>query len=228
MDKLSVPLFSGITDSEWKYLENNNFFRKLSFRKNEYVFHMGDIVTEIGIVTKGSVTIENIDLWGNKAVLSHISRGQVFAETYCFCREPMQVNVTACENTDILFLDMKNLRENSNAAAYGQHDDTALSLRNKLLNNMLEISMHKNLTLSNRIFCTAPKTIRSRLLIFLSNESRKSGSRNFTIPYDRQQLADYLNVERTALSKELGKMQKDGLIIFEKNHFTVLSQLSEL
>ena len=91
--------------------------------------------------------------------------------------------------------------------------------KDTILNNLLHISIQKNLTLSNRIFCTSPKTIRERLLIYLSNESRKAGSQEFVIPFDRQQLADYLNVDRSALSKELGKMRNEGLIEFRKNAF---------
>ena len=88
--------------------------------------------------------------------------------------------------------------------------------KDTILNNLLHISIQKNLTLSNRIFCTSPKTIRERLLIYLSNESRKAGSQEFVIPFDRQQLADYLSLDRSALSKELGKMKKEGLLDYHK------------
>ena len=77
--------------------------------------------------------------------------------------------------------------------------------------------MQKNLLLSNRIFCTSPKTIRSRLLTYFSRLSVKYGSSTIQIPFNRQQLADYLNLDRSALSKELGKMQQDGLIEYHKN-----------
>ncbi len=86
-----------------------------------------------------------------------------------------------------------------------------------------ELLVQKNLVLSNRIFCTSAKTIRSRLLTYLSMESVKAGNTTFQIPFDRQQLADYLNVDRTALSKELGKMRTDGILYFYKNKFTLRS-----
>ena len=82
--------------------------------------------------------------------------------------------------------------------------------------------MQKNLILSQRIFCTAPKTIRSRLLIYLSAQARRVGSDSFAIPFDRQQLADYLNLDRSALSKELGKMRDEGILEFHKNQFRLL------
>ena len=87
---------------------------------------------------------------------------------------------------------------------------------------MLSISIHKNLTLSNRIFCTSPKTIRERLLTYLSSQAERSGSSTFQIPFNRQQMADYLNLDRSALSKELGKMRDEGFLTFHKNQFTLL------
>ena len=165
-----------------------------------------------GIVLSGSVFVENTDLWGNRSILSKITPGQVFAETYAFCREPMMVNVTAAEASTVLFFNLQNLDQTADG------DDAWLS---QLRSNMLRISMQKNLTLSNRIFCTTPKTIRERVLVYLAAQSAKTGADTFTIPFDRQGLADYLNLDRSALSKELGKMQKEGILEFHKNKFTL-------
>ena len=90
------------------------------------------------------------------------------------------------------------------------------------MSNLLTISAHKNLHLSGRSFHTSPKSIRGRVMSYLNSVSIQTGKREFDIPFDRQQLADYLNVERTALSKELGKMQKDGYFTVRKNHFLIL------
>lgn len=173
---------------------------------------MGDRVSELGIVLSGSVFVENTDLWGNRSILSKITPGQVFAETYAFCRESMMVNVTAAEASTVLFFNLRNLDQTADG------DDAWLS---QLRSNMLRISMQKNLTLSNRIFCTTPKTIRERVLVYLAAQSAKTGADTFTIPFDRQGLADYLNLDRSALSKELGKMQKEGILEFHKNKFTL-------
>ena len=91
----------------------------------------------------------------------------------------------------------------------------------KFIRNLLQISLRKNLALSQRIFCTTPKTIRGRLLVYLSNQAAKAGSNHFKIPFDRQGLADYLNVDRSALSKELGKMRDEGILTTRKNAFTL-------
>lgn len=89
------------------------------------------------------------------------------------------------------------------------------------MQNILYISVQKNLILSRRIFCTTPKTVRSRLFIYLSTEAAKSKSTTFQIPFDRQGLADYLNLDRSALSKELGKMRDEGILEFHKNKFVL-------
>ncbi len=97
----------------------------------------------------------------------------------------------------------------------------------KFVTNLLSISAHKNLILSERGFHTAPKTIRGRVMSYLNSVSLQKRSREFDIPFDRQQLADYLNLDRSALSKELGKMQRDGLISARKNHFIILRSESD-
>ena len=119
------------------------------------------------------------------------------------------MDAVAAEKSQILFLDLALLSNHSPAAS--------TVWQQKLIHNLLSISVQKNLVLTSRIFCTTPKTIRERLLTYLSSQSLKAGSSSFDIPFNRQQLADYLNLDRSALSKELGKMQQDGLIEYHKN-----------
>ncbi len=130
----------------------------------------------------------------------------------------MLVDVTASEDCRILFLRSGRIQSLKSSL-----EPWAL----KYITNLLMISMHKNLILSGRSFHTAPKTIRGRVMAYLNSVSLQMHSREFDIPFDRQQLADYLNLERSALSKELGKMQKDGLVSCRKNHFIILQTESE-
>ena len=205
---IAAALWYSIIES-WSFSRRSSFFFK-----NGTIFHTGDLIHEIGIIESGSVNIENIDLLGNKSILSNISQGQIFAETYAICHEPMLVDVVAIEDTQVLFADLDILLSNRYASQ---------PWHAKIMQNILKLSVQKNLVLSNRIFCTSAKTIRSRLLTYLSMESVKAGNTTFQIPFDRQQLADYLNVDRTALSKELGKMRTDGILDFYKNKFTLRS-----
>lgn len=188
--------------------------REQGFKKGTTILHAGDITDEIGLVVEGSVTIESDDAWGNKTILSSIESGQVFAETYALLpNEPLLVNVIANKNCRILFLrigSLMQLQSNTNQWI------------TKFISNILMISTHKNLMLSSRSFHTAPKTIRGRVMAYLNSVSMQKHASEFNIPFDRQQLADYLNLERTALSKELGKMKRDGLIDYYKNSFKII------
>ena len=212
-------LFRGMTEPEIiKALQALEAHEK-RYEKGETLLIAGTITERMGLVLEGSVTIESNDAWGNRTIISHVGKGQVFAETYALLEnEPMLVDVTASENCRILFLRSGRIQSlNSSLEPWAM----------KYITNLLTISMHKNLILSGRSFHTAPKTIRGRVMAYLNSVSLQKHSREFDIPFDRQQLADYLNLERSALSKELGKMQKDGLVFCRKNHFIILQTGSE-
>ena len=167
---------------------------------------------EIGIVLEGRVQIESNDFWGNKTILDSLGEGKVFAETYALTKVPLMVDVVATQDSKILLLQIDNLGLGKN------------SFSQIITKNILGISMKKNLHLSQRIFHTSSKTIRGRLLSYLSSQvPAKAPAAEFDIPFDRQQLADYLEVDRSALSAELSKMKADGLIDYWKNHFKLLS-----
>ena len=210
----SSPIFQGLTDDELAQIQGSTSMRRKSYKKGTTIFHMGDVIRELGIVVSGSAIIESIDLWGNKSILSFIGEGEVFAETYAICHAPLMVDVVTSEKSEILFLNTDVLMSSKS---------TEKIWHEKILQNMLNISMRKNLALSSRIFCTSSKSIRGRLLTYFTNMSVKEGATTFQIPFDRQQLADYLNVDRSALSKELGHMRDEGMIEFYKNTFRILS-----
>ena len=207
-------LFRGMTETEISNALQVLEAREKNFQKSETLLIAGTITERMGLVLEGSVTIESNDVWGNRTIISHVGKGQVFAETYALLEnEPMLVDVTASEDCRILFLRSGRIQSLKSSL-----EPWAL----KYVTNLLTISMHKNLILSGRSFHTAPKTIRGRVMAYLNSVSLQKHSREFDIPFDRQQLADYLNLERSALSKELGKMQRDGLISYRKNYFVIL------
>ena len=210
---IASPVFKGIDSVSLDEFVSIRALRTKAFTRGETILHSGDTVEEIGIVQSGSILIENIDPWGNRSILSSVSTGQVFAESYALSSEPLMVDVVASEDSVIIFINIKRLLTPANSTKpwYGT-----------LMTNLLSITARKNMMLSIRIFCTTPKTIRERLLTYLTGLYVRSGSKTFLVPFDREQMASYLNVERTALSKELGKMKKDGLIEWKKNRFTLL------
>lgn len=206
-----TALFQGCSPAETqKLLDGMQFFTKL-YKKGAPVYHAGTPVSDIGIVLYGAVQIENNDLWGNKNIISLALAGEVFAEAYaCVPDEPMMVDVVAMEDTEILFLNVPRLFHLA-SAGHGEYSP--------LIRNLTMISARKNLMLSRRILHTSSKKIRDRLLSYLSYQSELQGSRYIDIPLNRQQLADYLSLDRSALSKELGKMKKEGLLDYHKNSF---------
>lgn len=182
------------------------------YGKGEVIFGAGSVVTDIGLVLSGSVRIEFTDLWGNKSILGIIPAGGVFAESYaCIPDEPMMVDAVANEECSIMFISVPRL--------FMPCPDC--KNQNRLIQNLVVISAGKNLQLSRRSMHTSPKTIRGRLFSYFSQMVSAQGSNKIIIPFDRQQLADYLNLDRSALSKELAKMRKDGLIAYHKNIFEI-------
>lgn len=206
-----TSLFEGITGAEAKTVLQCLFAYTKKYRKDEIIYRTGDRIKELGLVLSGRIHIENNDVWGNRTILDSLEPGQVFAETYaCVPGEPLMVNAVADADTEILFLNVERLLSASSPDC---------ACRNRLIRNLLSVTAGKNLTLSRKIFHTAPKSIRGKLLAYLSFQAVRRGSLSFEIPFDRQQLADYLGVDRSALSKGLCRLQKEGLLTFRKNHF---------
>jgi len=209
----STQLFAGMREDEFQSALSALRAGEKEYKKGAVLLRAGSSTQRMGLVLKGSVTVESNDVWGNRTILSLIGEGQFFAETYALLDgEPLLVDVTANENCRILFLWIGGLR----ALSFAGEPWAA-----KLVANLLVISAQKNLALSGRSFHISPKTVRGRVMAYLNSVSLLKGSRQFDIPFDRQQLADYLNVERTALSKELGRMQRDGVLTVRKNHFAI-------
>lgn len=209
-------LFRGSEPEQVKEMLKCFYAREKHYQKGEIVLYMGDLVKDLGIVLSGSVTIERDDLWGNRSIFGHAEPGQIFAETYaCVSEEPLMVNVVADQDSDILFLDIGRVLTTC---------QTTCTHHSQLIRNLLLASARKNLGLSERIMHTSPKSIRGRLISYFSAQAARAGSQSFAIPFNRQQLADYLEVDRSALSAELGKMKREGLLDFWKNQFELKSE----
>lgn len=204
-----TKLFQGTTQSEALSMLECLSATSKNYKKGEVIFHAGATIGHIGMVLCGSVIIENDDIWGNKSILSHIAQGDIFGETYaCLAEEPLMVNAVAAENTTVLFLDVAKILQTCSSSC---------THHNQLIKNLLQICAGKSLQLSRRILHTSSKSIRGRLMSYFSELAQKNGSTTFTLPFNRQQLADFLNVDRSALSNELSKMKSDGIIEYDKH-----------
>ncbi len=182
-----------------------------TYQSGEYVFHMGDMTSEIGLVLEGSVYIENVDIWGDARVMRTCSTGELFCEEQAAIpNEPLMVDVIAQEDSRIMFLNAsKVLSTCPHACPHHRH----LSLK---LTTMIA---RRSLGLSQQLFHTTPKSIRGKLLSYLSHESERAGSNEFDIPFNRQQLANYLGIDRSAMSNEISKMRDDGILETKRSHF---------
>lgn len=206
-----TAIFRNMTEEEIRRALNCLHAEEKHYRKHDYIFTAGDSVSKMGMVLSGSVIIESNDYWGKRTIIQRIGEGQYFAETFAWMpKSILSVDISANEDCSILFLSISQLRDEDNCSAGCVH---------KVLVNLLNIFSSKNMALSARNLQTSPKTIRERLIIYLNTVRLQKGAHEFDIPFSRQQLADYLNLERTALSKELSKMQADELISYHKNHF---------
>lgn len=191
---------------------------KRSYQKNEIIYHAGSSTGFIGLILQGSVIVERNDAWGNRMILTAFSKGDFFAEAYAMNPQSViPVDIIAREASTVIFLGIGIIASRSCAVPHALHQITV---------NLLKISLQKNILLSNRSFLLASKTMREKILGYLTHVSLQEHSSEFDIPFNRQQLADFLNLDRTALSKELSKMQADGLIAFRKNHFRLLTPKS--
>ena len=215
---MTVPqasVFQGITEEEWLQMGPACSMKCGLYEKGRTIFRQGEPAAEMGVVLSGGVCIESVDLWGDRSILSHVGAGQVFGETYALTGGPLPVAAVAAENSQILTINVSGLLKERYASSTWQR---------KLLGNLVYIFAQKNRALSARIFCTNAKTIRGRLLTYLSAQAVEAGSSAFSIPFDRQELADYLSVDRSALSAVLGALRREGLISFQKNQFTLHRQ----
>lgn len=213
-----IPLFRGISAQALEEMAEALRMHEERYRKDELILRAGTLTQSLGIVLAGSVTIESNDAWGTRTILGFAGKGEAFAETYALLpKEPLLVDVRSHESCCILFIRISLL------AHYAEAQKLWAT---QLSQNLLMNAAKKNLMLSRRSFLIASKSVREKVMAYLNAESIKHKANMFEIPFNRQQLADYLNVERTALSKELSRMQADGYISYRKNRFTILAKES--
>ena len=205
-----IPIFQGIEEPEIASLLQCLQATERTYQKGETILSEGSITENMGIVLSGMALISCNDIWGNASILGNAAPGCVFAEIYaCIPGQPLLVTVTAAEDTCILFINARRILTTC---------PNACPIHAKLARNLLTVCAYKSLQLSQRILHTSSKSIRGRLMSYFSECAKRAGSNSFVIPYNRQQLADYLNVDRSTMSNELSKMQKDGLLTYKKNY----------
>lgn len=209
------PLFSGISQEELKSMLSCLDGRITHIAKGSPVFLEGEPATFVGVVLSGKVQILRTDFYGNRSVLTVVSPGGLFAEAFaCAEVETLPVSAVALESTSVLLLDCKRVLTSC---------PNACPFHSKLVRNLLRGIAQKNLMLTQKIRCMSQKTTQEKLMEFLLEQAKQHGSGEFVIPYDRQALADYLGVERSAMSAEISKLRKAGQIDCTGSRFRILT-----
>ena len=187
-----------------------------SYKKGQVIIEEESAARNIGIVLSGSVQIIQLDYFGNRSIVSSAGQSEVFGESFaCAQVNSIPINAVADEDCEIMFVDcMRILCSCSNACEFH---------RQMIFNLMKDLAM-KNIMFHQKIAVTSKRSTREKLMAYLLLQAKKNGSNSFTIPYDRQELADYLEVDRSGLSAEIGKMRREGIIENQKNRFKLLQQ----
>ena len=208
-----AKLFENIAEDEIESMLHCLAAEQRSYEKGESIFHSGERITALALLLEGAVHIQKEDYWGNLSILNEITEGEVFGEVYaCLGKEEMLYNAVAVKESVILFLDMnKILTVCPSACPFHSH----------LIRNLLSVMASKNKALTQKLEHMSRRTTREKLLSYLSGQSIKAGSSSFDISFNRQQLADYLSVDRSAMSNELCKMRDEGMLSFSRNHFVL-------
>ncbi len=209
------PFFTGMSGAEILSVLHCVNARAVTREGGAYILRAGETTEVMGLVLSGSVLVIQEDLWGRRNIMAKLQSGEFFAEPYAATPGAvLGVSVVAGERCEFLKLEVGRLLNVCQSAC--EH-------HNRLIRNMVSVLARKMLLFNDKITHMSKRTTREKLLSYLSAEAVRQGKRSFDIPYDRQQLADYLCVERAAMSVELSKLQKEGLLRTKRSHFELNS-----
>ena len=209
-----TKLFSGVGEEDISSLMSCLGAGFQSCKKGEYILREGEHTSGIFVLVEGKMHIQKDDYWGNRSILSVICVGEMFGEAYFAPESGVIMNdVVAVEDSSVIFFDAKRVLTTC---------PSACRFHNMIVQNLFFAISDKNRNLVQKLGHMSGRTIRAKLISYLSEEAKRQGSSAFAIPFNRQQLADYLCVDRSAMSNELCKMRDEGMIRFEKNRFELL------
>ena len=208
------PLFDGIEEQNLLTMLHCLDARIASFDKKYTIFAEGSSSRYLGILLSGSAQITRVDYYGNRSILSEVHPSQLFAEAFALADiQTLPVNVIATEACDVMLIDCGHILHTCS---------TNCAFHQRMIFNLMRNMASKTIQFHQKIEITSKRSTREKLMTYLSMQAKKENSNRFEIPFDRQELADYLEVDRSGLSAEIGKLKKEGLIDCEKNRFSIL------
>lgn len=220
LDFQEVPLFHGLGRDEINEILQKFHGMIKHFPKSDYIYLAGDAVESLCVVLKGTVQMIKEDIWGEKSIISNLGTGSVFAEN-CLGRlsERSVVSYFAASESEILMLPLGKLLFEGGGSSKANR---------RLMCNIVSILADNNTRLIEKTEILCKKTLRSKIMAYLEQEARYNGSDSFEVPFNRTDLANYLDADRSAMTRELARMKAEGLIDFTKNSFTILQHEHEL
>ena len=208
-----TKLFVGIGDGDIEAMLSCLGATVRSFKKGEYVFHEGEKIQFITVLLEGCILVQRDDYWGNRSIINRIGMGEMFGEAYATPGSGELLNdVVAIEESTVMFFDVLRILTVC---------PSACRFHSLTVQNLVCAISEKNRSLVAKLGYMSNRSTRGKLLAYLSDEAKKQHSSSFEIPFNRQQLADFLSVDRSAMSNELCKMRDEGILKFEKNKFTL-------
>ena len=198
-------LFRGLRRAQIREMLPCLSARQARFRRGQFLLRAGDRASSAGIILSGEAEVLQEDFWGNRNLLAAVGPGELFAEAFACAHAVSPVSVQCTTDGSVLYLNVR----------------AVFSPCETLSQNLIRVLAEKNMQLNEKTGFLSQRTTREKLLAYLSAQARRSGSASFRIPFDRQQLADYLSVNRSAMSAELSNMQRDGLLRTDRSCFTL-------
>ena len=207
-------LFDGIAEENLDSMLGCIGARAVKYRADEYIYREGDEAKTLGIVLSGAVRIERSDFDGNRTILARFGSPQIFGEAFaCAGVKSIPVNAIAASDCEVLLIDSSKITSPC---------CNACSFHIKAVSNLLRLVSNRNILFHEKIEVTSERTTRGKLMAYLRLQAKKANKRTFTIAFDRRELADYLEVDRSGLSNEISKLRSEGIIENHKNVFTLL------
>lgn len=205
-------LFANVSEDEIGGMLSCLDAHERHYKEGEFVFRQGDKVDSVSVLVDGALLVQADDYWGSRSIITQVGVGELFGQAY-LAGEPIMNDVVAAEDSAVIFFDAKRVLTTCSSAC---------PFHNRVIRNLFFALSETNLRLVTKLGHIQKRTTREKLMSYLSLMAKKAGRSSFTIPFNRQELADFLSVDRSAMSAELGRMRDEGLLTFDRNRFTLL------
>lgn len=205
-------LFANVSEDEILAMLACLDAKERHYKEGEYVFRQGETVDSVSVLAEGALLVQADDYWGNRSIITSVSPGELFGQAY-LAGEAIMNDVAAAKDSTVVFFDAKRVLMTCSSAC---------PFHNQVIRNLFFALSETNLRLVTKLGHIQKRTTREKLMSYLSLMAKKAGSNSFTIPFNRQELADFLSVDRSAMSAELCRMRDEGLLRFNKSSFTLM------